>query len=104
RLAGVPVRLVISEHSNFSRSKANALSWRGRMIGHFMRWAYPYADRIVAVSEGVAHDLANHFRLQSIDAIYNPIVTDALKTLSCAEANHPWLTARHAPVVLGVGR
>lgn len=104
RLAGVPVRLVISEHSNFSTSKANALSWRGRMIGHFMRWAYPYADRIVAVSEGVAHDLANHFRLQSIEAIYNPIVTDALKTLSCAEANHPWLTARHAPVVLGVGR
>lgn len=104
RLAGVPVRLVISEHNNFSTSKANASSWRGRMIGHFMRWAYPYADRIVAVSEGVAHDLANHVRLQSIDAIYNPIVTDALKTLSCAEANHPWLTARHAPVVLGVGR
>lgn len=104
RLAGVPVRLVISEHNNLSTSKANASSWRGSMIGHFMRWAYPYADRIVAVSEGVAHDLANHVRLQSIDAIYNPIVTDALKTLSCAEANHPWLTARHAPVVLGVGR
>lgn len=104
RLAGVPVRLVISEHNNFSTSKANASSWRGRMMGHFMRWAYPYADRIVAVSEGVARDLANHVRLQSIDAIYNPIVTDALKTLSCAEANHPWLTARHAPVVLGVGR
>src|SRR5690606_13344116 len=50
------------------------------------------------------HDLANHCRLQSIEAIYNRIVTDALKTLSFAEANHPWLTARHAPVVLGVGR
>src|SRR5690606_5528433 len=52
-LSSVPVRMVVSEHANFSIAKANAPSRRGRMMGYFMRWVYPRADNIVAVSEGV---------------------------------------------------
>lgn len=104
QLAGVPTRIVVSEHANFSIARANAPSRRGRMMGHFMRWAYPHADRAVAVSKGVADDLANHVRLQSIGVIYNPIVTDTLKTSSQGEPDHPWLAQADLPVVLGVGR
>lgn len=104
QLAGVPIRMVVSEHNNFTTARANASSRRGRMMGHFMRWAYPYADSVVAVSKGVADDLANHVRLQSIDVIYNPIVTDTLKTLSQGEPDHPWLAQSDHSIMLGIGR
>lgn len=104
RLAGVPVRLVVSERNNFSLSKANARSWRGRMMGHCVRLAYPHADTVVAISQGVADDLTQYAPLQAIDVVYNPVDTRYVKRLSRAEPDHPWLCHGHVPVVLGVGR
>lgn len=106
RLAGVPVRVVVSERANFSLSKANALSWRGRMMGHFMRWSYPLAEGVVAVSRGVADDLARSVKLprDAIDVVYNPVMTNDLIAMSRSEPEHPWFAEGQPPVVLGVGR
>ena len=105
RLALVPTRVVVSERANFSISKANA-SWRGDLVGWFMRRAYPKAHGITAVSEGVADDLANALGLSrsSIEVIYNPVVTDTLLLRSREAPEHPWLEDGGGPVILSVGR
>lgn len=105
-LARVSTRIVVSEHANYSTSRANANTWRSRVMIHFLRIAYPRANGIVAVSSGVADDLAAAVRIprSTIKVIYNPVVSDSLRLLAQQKAEHPWLSSGHQPVVLGVGR
>ena len=71
-----------------------------------MRWLYPKADEIIAVSKGVAEDLARITGLNSqrITVIANPVITPRVKRLAKSEADHPWLRKKDLPVILGVGR
>ena len=106
-LARVSARVVVSEHAHFSSSQANASSVvRSRAMGSMMRWAYPRADGIVAVSKGVADDLASAIGVPraGIEVVYNPVATDDLGALSQQEPDHAWLAPDGPPVVLGVGR
>jgi glycosyltransferase involved in cell wall biosynthesis len=105
-LARTPTRVVVSERSNFSISRVNATLRRARAMGIFMRWAYPRADGVVAVSGGVADDLAESIRIprSAIGTVYNPVVTEDLSKRSLEVPDHPWLAAGEPPVVLGVGR
>jgi glycosyltransferase involved in cell wall biosynthesis len=104
--AGGDTRVVVSEHSHCSMSLRNAESRRGRMMGRFMRWTYPRADGVVAVSAGVADDLAQAIDLPRarIAVVYNPVVTPAVLEQSLAELRDPWFAAGEPPVILGVGR
>lgn len=75
-LARVPTRVVVAEHTTWSRSELldrPALSWQVRTSMHHF---FPKADGIVAVSNGAADDLARFARLdrRSISVIYNPVV------------------------------
>ena len=67
------------------------------------RHTYPYADEIVAISEGVADDLRSNASLEHINVIYNPVVTDRLQQQAADPVDHPWFST-DVPVVLGVGR
>ncbi len=71
-----------------------------------MRRAYPKADAIVAVSDGVADDLARSSRLErtAITRIYNPVVSARLDALAAEPLDHPWFAPAAPPVILGVGR
>src|SRR5699024_10090936 len=77
------MRLVIAEHTTMSIS----LQQRRKLRGWWQAWrSYRQADRIVAVSRGVADDLARTMRLprERIDVIYNPVVTPRVLELSRA--------------------
>lgn len=107
RLAGVPVRLVISERNTASISTKKFLRARGRLLVPFlMKRFYPWADAIVAVSKGVGDDLAHFLHLPSerIRVIYNPIITPELEAKAKAAVTHPWFAPGQPPVVLAVGR
>jgi glycosyltransferase involved in cell wall biosynthesis len=67
---------------------------------------YPLADKVVAVSHGVANDLHELVKLptEKIAVIYNPVVTPGLLTKSQVPVDHPWFTIGQLPVILGVGR
>ena len=71
-----------------------------------MQRTYLHADAIVAVSNGVADDLANVVGLprECVTTIYNPTVHPQLLALAQARLEHPWFAAGAPPVVLGVGR
>lgn len=106
RLAGGRTRLVVSERAHLSLSMKTEPGRRGRLMPWFMRYAYPWADGVVAVSAGVADDLAPVIALprESIKVIYNPVVGEATLSGANAALDHPWFAPGEPPVVLGVGR
>lgn len=74
-LASVTTRLVLVEHIGWSGSKLNFSIAQRFVIRFSMRIFYPYANAIVAVSNGAADDLAKFARLSrnKISTIYNPV-------------------------------
>jgi glycosyltransferase involved in cell wall biosynthesis len=104
--ADVPVRVAISEHNTLSVRSAQARARRWRVLPIVeARW-YPRADAILAVSEGVADDLARTAGLprERITVTHNPVVTDALEIAAREAVAHAWLRPGEPPVVLGVGK
>jgi glycosyltransferase involved in cell wall biosynthesis len=71
-----------------------------------VRRYYPWADEIVAVSQGVADDLLELTDLppSKVRVLPNPVVTPELVQRAAEPLDDPWFTAGAAPVVLGAGR
>jgi glycosyltransferase involved in cell wall biosynthesis len=106
RLAGIPMRVVLAEHNTLSSVSQGMRDIRWRLYPLPARVFYPWADRIIAVSTGVADDLASMIRIprERIQVVYNPIVTPELREKSSAPVEHPWFQKGEPPVVLAVGR
>jgi glycosyltransferase involved in cell wall biosynthesis len=104
-LAGAATRLVLTEHNTLSRRVAAARSANYRHLSPLIARQYPQAEAIVAVSRGVADDLAGLAQLPRarIAVIYNPVVPHDILARANAPVAHPWLQAGEPPVVLGVG-
>ena len=106
-LAQVPTRLMMTVQTHLSQQFQDRHS---SLITQF-RWfgvgqMYPKADAITAVSQGVANDLARHTLIpaESIEVIYNPILTDDFYDRVNQPVDHPWFAPGEPPVILGVGR
>ncbi|MGH6896877.1 MAG: glycosyltransferase [Geminicoccaceae bacterium] len=104
-LAGVPTRVVLTEHNTLSRRVAIARRANYRHLSPLIARQYPRAEAIVAVSRGVADDLALQAGLprQRISVIYNPVVPHDVPARTNAPVPHPWLHLGEPPVVLAVG-
>ncbi|MGV0953520.1 MAG: glycosyltransferase [Fluviibacter sp.] len=74
--ARVSTRIVVAEHTTWSRSELLSRPTVCWQIRNSMHWLFPAADGIVAVSNGAAADLAQFARLDAnrITTIYNPVV------------------------------
>ncbi len=106
RLSGVSTRLVVSEHNQLSKTVGNATKLKDRLTPFFARHLYPWADGILAVSQGVAEDLSlmANLPLERIQVIYNPVITPDLLESAKAPVDHPWFAPGEPPVLLGVGK
>jgi glycosyltransferase involved in cell wall biosynthesis len=106
RIAGIPQRVVISEHNTLTSVSNGEQDLRWKLYPELAKWFYPWADDIIAVSKGVAYDLALVTNLppSRIQVIYNPIVTPELQKKAESLLEHPWFGIGEPPVVLGVGR
>jgi glycosyltransferase involved in cell wall biosynthesis len=73
-------RVVVAEHTTWSRSELLQRPTVGWQVRTSMRHFFPKADGIVAVSKGAADDLASFAQLprESISVIYNPVVAESL--------------------------
>ena len=81
--------------------------WTKRYWMRFpVRWLYPLATSRIAVSTGMADVMAEvtGLRRDSIDTVFNAIVTPDVAIKAAADVPHPWLEDPNVPVVLGVGR
>lgn len=87
------------------REANTLLNIHSRMVRMIMSRLYPRADRIIAISEGVATDM-QHIGIpeKNITVIYNPVDIDSVRKLSLASPEHPWLVNKELPVVVAIGR
>jgi glycosyltransferase involved in cell wall biosynthesis len=99
-------RLVISERNTSSKEVRSCRTFLVRAAYAATAWSYPWADSIIAVSKGVADDLARYARLprSAIEVVNNPVVTPQILMMSEEEPDVPWPDAERGPVILGVGR
>lgn len=106
RLTRSPARLVLSERAHMGSVFGEYRDWRMRMTHALMRLTYPWADQVIAVSNGVAQDLPSHVPMarERIVTVYNPIIDDTLRRQAEATPAHPWLAESELPVVLAAGR
>lgn len=105
-IARSPVKLIITEHNTFSiqnRLLAKPIGLLNSMLVHEY---YPKANYIVAVSNGVADDLAEAVRLprENIHVIVNPVITQSVQQKKSLPISHPWFVQGSPPVILAVGR
>lgn len=105
-LARVGTRLMVTEHNQISRNISPTASRTVRMAYRLVPFLYPRAARIIAVSDGVAEDLAKFagMRRGRIDVAHNPVVTPDMLAKAAQPVNHPWFVEGEVPVILGVGR
>lgn len=106
RLSGIGARVVVSERNQISAKARAADGWWQRSLYRAVPLAYRLADKVVAVSGGVAGDLARFGRLPAgkIGTIHNPVFEAGIEHLSRANPSHPWFAPGDPPVILGVGR
>lgn len=107
-----PTRLIITVHNNLSQESLDGENLKRRLVPKLLKWIYPFADRIVAVSKGVAADLVSlGIHQRQVRVVYNPILTPDFDALASAalspgrsfEKASEWF-ASDVPVVLGAGR
>lgn len=106
-LARATPPLVVCEQSHLSTATAQAQRRRDRVLPRVLRVLYPRAEAIVAVSNGVADDLAEQIGVdrRRVTVIPNPIAVDALRARAAAPTMDPWLDEPdHPPVAVAVGR
>jgi glycosyltransferase involved in cell wall biosynthesis len=105
-ISGVKTRLVVTEHQHLSTLLSGPATRRERLFPLLMRFLYPRASEVVAVSRGVAEDISRQARLQrsSIRVEKNPIRIEELRSLGAESPPHEWFGEDQPPVVLSVGR
>lgn len=76
-----------------------------RILVQLKRRLYPRADCITAVSQGVKQDLVDLAGVSppTVSVVYNPVVTDDLRSGSEQAVEHEWF-GEEIPIVLGAGR
>lgn len=98
--------IAISQHHPFSQKCRHATRLRSRIRHMIARFTYPLADRVIAVSLGVADDLVERTRLKraSITVIPNPFNIAAISQKAGELPGHDWLENRDMPVIVSAGR
>ncbi len=112
RIARHPVRVVIAEHSTISARlnafRADSTAYRAlRYRRRLMRRLYANADALVAVSRGVADDVARVAALpaERVEVIHNPVIDPGRVAAEPPRPDHPWFGSEAAtPIILAAGR
>ena len=106
RFAREHTRMVISIHCTFPKKPQRPASLREAAIPWLLGHLHHWADGIIAVSQGVANDVATTTGIprDRIDVIYNPVITPDLLPAAAQRPAHPWFEDPSRPIVLGVGR
>jgi glycosyltransferase involved in cell wall biosynthesis len=97
-------RIIVCQHNTLS-AQSQRTRWQYRILPILFRLFLGWADRIVAVSAGVAEDLVTCCGIARarIDVIYNGVVGSDFARKRAAPIDHPWFGAG-VPVIVAAGR
>jgi glycosyltransferase involved in cell wall biosynthesis len=106
RIAHVNTLVFAGVHTTMSRELENLRPEKQRSHSAFMRRYYPKNDGFIAISKGVAEDIAKAIRVpaEKIWVVYNPVITPELLRQAQVPADHPWVAPGALPLILGAGR
>lgn len=106
KLANDDCRVIATVHTTWSGALNANRTIRQTILKHVAKSSYSRGVSVVAVSEGVADDMAKAVGVarRLIRVIYNPIVDDRLTQLAQQDIDHPWFVPCGDPVIVGVGR
>jgi glycosyltransferase involved in cell wall biosynthesis len=106
RLSRSSTTTVITEHCTNPRQSGRRLNARDALVNILVRGTYPVADSVVAVSKGVAKDLATHVGLAANQVLLAPnaVVTHEMLQAANEPLSHPWFALGAPPVILAAGR
>ncbi len=102
RLADTDTRIAVTEHSRFDYQSTAKDQVTATLAGHI----YPYADGVIAVSEGVAKSIVadTNVSMDQITVLNNPIDLDAIQSGVRQPVDHEWLTDPTLEPIVSVGR
>ncbi len=105
-LARSRTRVCITHHIHPSLSRKNSPKLQEKLAPALLRLFQGGAAAVVAVSGGVADDLARLAGIPRarITVIHNPAVGPELEKLKGATLDHPWFAPGGPPVILAAGR
>jgi glycosyltransferase involved in cell wall biosynthesis len=98
--------LIVTQHNTLSELCRQSRRPAVRLLlPTLARLLFARADTLIAVSRGVALDLAAVTGLPEdrIEVVHNPIVPPDLSDKAVLASGHPWLDRKDRPVVLGAG-
>lgn len=106
QVARVPTRVYVREANTPSEEARQLTQLKKRLTPYLIKGLYPSADGIIAVSQGVANDLAQIVGgpTERIHVVYNPSITPAVLAKANDPVEHPWFAPGEPPVILGVGK
>jgi glycosyltransferase involved in cell wall biosynthesis len=106
RLARRGTPVVATVHNTLTQEMQRDTPLAGVLWPHLLRVFYPWAAAVVSVSAGAADDLAAASGLprESIEVIYNPVITPGMLAQARQPPGHPWFAPGEPPVVVAVGR
>jgi glycosyltransferase involved in cell wall biosynthesis len=98
-------KIIVSIHNTLSILLKNINSIMAKIFIFLMRFFYPRAFEIIAVSKGVADDLKKIIpKCDNIVVIYNAAISKEKLDKSLENFDHVWITAKNYPVILTIGR
>jgi len=104
-LSGIPTRLIFSIGTTVSLNLASRGPFERQIQRLSMRKLYPFADRVIACSQGVADDMSSYTGLgrDHIQVAPRPVVPASLFAKRPPIPDHPWFRQGDIPLVLGAG-
>jgi len=106
-ISRLPIKLMLVEHNDYLASILDDGSWKDSPLRIMMRFTYPRATWIAAVSHGAAESLEKVLGLpkSSVHVLPNGIDLRSLKEEMRAPLDHIWfLEQESVPVVTSIGR
>ena len=99
KFASYSFRVVVREASTLKNIKS-------KIRLKAMRWLYPQADAIIALSNIMKEELHTKINISrtKIVQIPNPVNIDAIESMGKEAVTHPWLDDKSLNVIISVGR
>lgn len=104
RMTQFPGPVIVNEQSN---PGAEFRQFGGGWLkGPALKHLYPHAEKVTAISHGMARELITRWSVpaEKIAVIPNAVDGVRIRELARHEPPHPWLAEGTVPVVMGVGR
>jgi glycosyltransferase involved in cell wall biosynthesis len=104
RLANTDTAVIPTHHSAFGVSADQ--STKDRLVERLIPRFYPTADRIIAVSGGVAESITNRMAVdrEDISVLHNPVDVESVRARAQQPVDHKWVEDEATDLVLFVGR